>query len=301
MDTIATLLGAALILLTLRDVFHEIFHPSGTGSASGALSRATWRLFRRLAGWHPGALALTGPVAVVAIVACWAASLALGWALVYWPYLPERFLLQTGLDPQAQGGFLDALYLSLVTLSTLGYGDIVPTAGLFRVLAPLETLIGFGLLTAGLTWVLQIYPALTRRRSLAQQVAVLHDAEAESGSDVLEAHPETAEQVFRDLAAQVLTVRGDLQQFYVTYFFHNTDENSSLAAALPYLARLADSGADPDQPPRVRLGSAIMRRSLDDFAATVGPRFLDLSSASTEEVLEAYARNHRRRPLGERK
>ncbi|MEW6635203.1 MAG: potassium channel family protein [Actinomycetota bacterium] len=297
MNIVATLLGAALILLTLRHVFHEIFHPSGTGSASGALARATWRLSRRLAGRFPGVLPLAGPVAVVAIVASWAASLAFGWALVYWPYLPERFLLQTGLDPQAQGGFLDALYLSLVTLSTLGYGDIVPTAGLFRVLAPLETLMGFGLLTAGLTWVLQIYPALTRRRSLAQQVAVLRDAESESGIDVVEAHPETAEQVFRDLAAQVLTVRGDLQQFYVTYFFHSSDERNSLGAALPYLARLAESGADPDRPPRVRLGAAVLRRSLDDLAAVIGPRFLDLHSSPTGEVLEAYARDHLRKPL----
>jgi hypothetical protein len=185
---------------------------------------------------------------VVAILAGWVASLAIGWALVYWPYLPERFLSQTGLDPQAQNGFPDALYLSLVTVSTLGYGDIVPTAGLFRMLAPLETLMGFGLLTAGLTWVLSIYPALTRRRSLAQQAAVLRDAESQSGIDVVEAHPETAEQVFRDLVAQVLIVRGDFQQFYVTYFFHSADERSSLAAALPYLACLAESGADPDHP-----------------------------------------------------
>ena len=173
----------------------------------------------------------------------------------------------------------------------------MPTTGLFRVLAPLKTQMGFGLLTAGLTWVLQIYPALTRRTSLAQQVEVLHDAELESGMDVVEAHPETAEQVFRELAAQVLTVRGDLQQFYGTYFLHSTDERSSLAAALPYLARLAESGAGPDQPPRVRLASTVLRRSLDHFAATVGPRFIGLNSAPTEGVLEAYARDHFRRPL----
>ena len=65
MNIVATLLGAALILLTLRDVLHEIFHPSGTGSASGALARATWRLSRRLAGRFPGVLPLAGPVAAL--------------------------------------------------------------------------------------------------------------------------------------------------------------------------------------------------------------------------------------------
>jgi hypothetical protein len=66
------------------------------------------------------------------------------------------------------------------------------------------------------------------------------------------------------------------------------------------LARLADSGAGPDQPPRVRLGSAVPQCSLDDFAATAGPRFLELNSASTEDVLEAHTRAHLRRPLGRR-
>jgi hypothetical protein len=32
--------------------------------------------------------------------------------------------------------YLDALYLSVVTLATLGYGDIAPTDSLLRLLAP---------------------------------------------------------------------------------------------------------------------------------------------------------------------
>lgn len=235
MTLLVTLVGAVLILATLRYIFHELFHPSGTGSASGALSRAIWRLFRRLAERRPGALPLAGPVALVAILLSWAASLAIGWALLYWPYLPGGFLLQTGLDPRAQGGF--------------------------------------GLLTAGITWVLSIYPALSRRRSLAQQVTVLRDAESESGIDVVESHAETAEQIFRSLAVQLLAVRSDLQQFSITYFFHSSDERSALSAALPYLARLAERSGDPSRPPRVQLGSAVLRRSLDDFAATVAPTF----------------------------
>ncbi|MDP9438581.1 MAG: ion channel, partial [Actinomycetota bacterium] len=288
---IVVLLGAFLILFTLRDVFHEVLHPSGAGSLSGMLVRSVWRSIRRLTG-RPGLLSMAGPLSVVAIVG-WAAVLAVGWALVYWPYLPGRFLFQTGLNPRAQDGFVDALYYSLVTLLTLGYGDIVPTNEVLRVLAPVETLIGFGLLTGGLTWVLSIYPALTRRRSLAQQVMVLHEAESESGIDVVESHPETAEQIFRDLGSQLLTVRSDLQQFHVTYFFHSTDERSALASVLLYLARLAERGREEGRPPEVRLSATVLRRSLDDFAQTVASSFLGLPpDTATEEVLAAYARDH---------
>lgn len=94
-------------------------------------------------------------------------------------------------------------------------------------LAPVETLVGFGLLTAGITWVLSIYPALSHRRSLAQGVAILREAEAESGIDAVEADPGAAERTLRDLTSRLVAVRGSLLQFSVTYYFHTDDERSS--------------------------------------------------------------------------
>jgi hypothetical protein len=64
-----------------------------------------------------------------------------------------------------------------VTLATLGYGDIVPTSDLLRVLVPLEALVGFALLTAALSWVISVYPALSRRRSLARGATLLKGSE----------------------------------------------------------------------------------------------------------------------------
>ena len=296
---IVTLLGFALVLAVLRDVFHELFHPSGTGSASGALAHLVWRLFRRLDMWRSGALTLAGPFALVAIIFGWFAFLAVGWALVYWPYLPDEFLLAPGLDPSEQAGFVDALYYSLVTLTTLGYGNIAPSNDWLRVIAPLEALMGFGLLTGGITWVLSIYPALNRRRSLAQQIMATHDGESRSGTAVVEQDAGTVEQVLGNLASQLLSVRGDLLQFSISYYFRSIDERSSLAAALPYLAHLAEKGQGEDRPPEVRLGAAVLQTALDDFAGVVGSRFLGLPSAPTEEVLEAYARDRRSKPLGD--
>ncbi len=297
MTIVLTLVGTALLLVTLRDIFHQLFLPSSTGSASATLIRAIWRLFRWLANRRPAMLSLAGPLAVVAVIVSWAAGLAIGWALIYWPHLGENFLFQTGLDPQEQTNFAEALYLSLVTLFTLGYGDIVPTAGPLRLLAPIEAMLGFALVTAGITWVLSIYPAIIRRRTLGQQMMVLRDVEYEGDQDVVRADPETTDQIFRDLATQLLNVRSDLVQFYVTYYFHSRDESSSLASGLPYLTNLAERGLASDAPQRVQLAAAILKRSLDDLAATLGPRFLRLSSASTEEVFEAYARDHGRKSM----
>lgn len=96
-------------------------------------------------------LSLAGPSTLVAVIAGWVVLLWAGWALVYWPRLPEQFSFSPGIDPRIRGGFVDALYLSLMTMTTLGYGDVTPSTGWMRILATLQALTGFGLLTASVT------------------------------------------------------------------------------------------------------------------------------------------------------
>lgn len=290
-------LGLGLVLVVLHDIFHQLFHPSGSGYLSDALIRTVWRVFRRLSARRIGGLGLAAPAALVVIIACWATLLAVGWALIYWPYMPGSFLYSTGLSPQANDGFTDALYLSLMTLTTLGYGDITPTTGILRVLVPVQSLIGFGLLTASVTWVLSIYPALFRRRSLAQEISLLHTAESKGERDVSKMEPQTVGQLFQELASRLAGVRNDLLQFKITYYFHGTDEHSALAAGLPYLAHLARKGQDKELPEEVQLGADMLQAALDDFASTLSSRFLLLYHPTTTKVLEAYARDHLRETL----
>ncbi len=290
MTTIVTLLGTVLIVVALRDIFQQLFHPVGGGSLSKSLMRIVWGLFRRVAIRRPALLSLAGPSILLTIVASWVALLAVGWALIYWPRLPEGFLLQTGLDPLRQGGFLDAFYLSLVTLATLGYGDIVPTSGWLRVLGPLEALVGFGLLTASLTWLLSLYPAFARRQSLAREATLLRESEQESALE--EMGGEAAERVLGNLTSQLVTVRGDLVRFPITYYFHNSDERYSLPQAMPYLARLAERAGGAGRTPGMRLRASMLRCAVEDYLETVASNFLGLPAAPTGEILEAHAHDH---------
>jgi hypothetical protein len=75
---------------------------------------------------------------MVTILATWTLLLVIGWALLLWPQLPGGFLIASGLNPQEQHGFLDALYLSLINIATLGYGDIVPRGRWMRITGPLD-------------------------------------------------------------------------------------------------------------------------------------------------------------------
>lgn len=301
MNVLLTLLGTALIFAGLRDIFEQLFRPRGGGVMSRSLMHVVWRGFRRVAAHRPALLELAGPFTLLSVIATWTLLLWVGWALVYWPRLPGEFLLQAGLEPSSQGGFLDALYLSLVTLATLGYGDIVPTSGLLRVLAPLEAVVGFALLTAALSWVLSVYPALGRRRSLAREITLLEGSEREVAGALEHKDADEVARVLGELTSRLVAVEGDLVQFPVTYYFHNAEERFSLPLAMPYLLRLAEKTGGEGFPPRVRLRAGMLRRAIGDFSNRIRSKaLLDLSEeASIEEVIEAYTRDHHPRELPE--
>jgi voltage-gated potassium channel Kch len=291
MTYFVTLLGAILIFTALRDIFHELFHPSGSGSVNGAVTRFVWRVFRRLARYFPSALGLAGPVALITVITAWTILLVTGWALIYLPHLPDKFLFATELDPRAQSGFIDALYLSFVTLATLGFGDITPTSDWLRILVPLEALLGFALLTASITWVLSLYPALTRQGTLAHETRLLYEAQKETGISLGDLNESATAQTLNRLTRQLILVHSDLTQFSIVYYFHERSERTSLPANVSYLTNLAGQG-DKSNSAGARLEAAMLRKALEDFAKTLAKNFLVVSLDSTEDILAAYAQNH---------
>jgi hypothetical protein len=291
-----SLLGVGLILAALRDIFDTLFHPSGKGILSRVLPRLLWQGVRGIGGRYPLIQELCGPVTLLAVIASWTVLLALGWALVFWPHLASEFLLDPKSNSSTNGGFVDALYLSLVTLTTLGFGDITPTNGWLKVLVPLEALVGFGLLTASLSWVISLYPAFSRHRSLAHEVSLVHEAESDTEIGVRQMDALAAEQMLGSLTTQLIAVQTDLVHFPISYYFRSSKERFELSATIPYLLRLAREGDSSDCAPGVRMRASMLRGAIEDFSDTIGARFLDLPSASSDKVLAAYARDNLHTP-----
>ncbi len=120
--------GSLLVAVVMRDVFHTLFHPIGHGSIAPQVMRFVWwllRLFRpdrRIAS-------LTGPLGIGLVVLTWGGALAvLGWAMLYFALMPEGFAFSSELNPAERHQVFDSLYVSLVTIGTLGFGDVVPTS-----------------------------------------------------------------------------------------------------------------------------------------------------------------------------
>lgn len=288
----ASAAGIALIGLAVRDIWHTLFHPAARGTLNRGVARAVWSLWRRLTRDRPTALTLAGPAALTSVIAVWGLLLVVGWALIYWPHLPEGFLLGTGLAPGEQDSFVDALYVSLVTLGTLGYGDIAPRAEWLRLAGPLQAFIGFAFLTAVISWVLSVYPVLTRRRSLAHDVALF--AESSSARKVsLAALPTApAERLLDDFAQRIVVVRGDIVQFPITYYFRDGDPRNALAQALPILGNLAEEGrAAADA--AVGLQGEKLHRAINDLARFLASEFPRLDAESTTAIIAAYRNDQR--------
>ncbi|MFE9771226.1 hypothetical protein ACFYOV_06050 [Streptomyces sp. NPDC005931] len=125
MDWLVSLIGAAMVLVILRDLFHTLWHPTRHGGLSRIVMTGLWRLLSPGRAVR-GAAGLVGPLGMVGVVVMWASGVAVGWALVYWPHLPEGFAFSSSLEPAEHAGPVDALYISLVIVATLGLGDIAP-------------------------------------------------------------------------------------------------------------------------------------------------------------------------------
>lgn len=288
MSWIWAVVGAVLIAVGLNEVFHTLLHPTGRGRFSHFAASTTWSLSSRL-GRRGRTLA--GPLAAVAVITMWAALQLVGWSLVYLPFVPDGFSYDTDLDPEGHPAIVEAFYFSVVSMSTLGLGDVYPTDPWLRVFGPLEALIGFALLTAAVAWFLELYPGLGRRRALALRLALM--ARADTSGHLLDMESATSSGLLDSVTRDLAQARIDMWQNAESYYFTEDVAETSLAAQLPYglhLARVARRSSDRT----VRNSGQMLEEAIDDFAGLLRDRFV-LRVDGTDEILREYARQHRQR------
>ncbi|MCU1530435.1 MAG: Ion transport 2 domain protein [Arthrobacter sp.] len=285
-----TVLGTGLVLLMLVDVFRTLLYPHGSGPVGRAIMRGFWLVSRKLRG---RGTFIAAPLAMAAVIGAWAALAAIGWALLYLPHLPAGFVHGAGV-PQ-RGDFAEALYISLVTLSTVGFGEIVPAHPLLRLVVALQAVTGFGLLTATVTWILQTYPALNRRRALAHQLNLFREAAGPAG--VLSLDARHAAGLLESMAGNVASVSIDLLAFHETYYFREVEQRGSLPATVAYAQELA-SQAQRSENPELQFAGRMLHAALDALAEVLRGKF-GHSGTTSSDVFDSYELHHRHLRRGE--
>ena len=278
-------MGAAIVVYGLSEIFLTLVHPHARGRLTRGIVAGIWRLSSR---FGRRARAASGPLAAISVVLIWAAIQAIGWALIYLPHVPDGFLYSEGIDPGRYPDVLEALYFSLVSLSTLGFGEVVPIDPVVRLLSPLQAVTGFALLTGGATWLLQLFPTLARRRSTALYLTLL--GRARYAEQLGEIDASAAAGVLHTVAQQIASVRVDLSQSPESYYFREGDAPASLGHALPVAQALAD-GAATSPHSGLRIAGTVLDEALEELGGCLRDDF-GAAGESRSDIMASFARDH---------
>ena len=144
------------------------------------------------------------------------------------------------------------------------------------------------LLTAAVSWVLQIYPALHRRRILALQLSTLRQARQSDPTLGIDSIPSD---VLTALAVGVVEARNDFTQYGATYYFRDLEADASLAASLEYATDLAAEATASAQP-HTRMAGALITAAVNSLTELLDREFLRFGG-DTASIVQAYAEDHR--------
>ena len=276
--------GSAIILFAVREMFNDLFHPTRSGALSEWIARLLFRIFRHSSSMLP----TSGPLSIVLVIMTWATLLAIGFAFVYWPFFPASYELQTATVPVGSAVWWWSFYYSLEMMTTLGLGDIRPGPTWLKVLSAGHTLLGFCLVTASITWILLVFPALRRLRTLARKASTLQNAEQRTAVPVVSAGMHV---VLAGLAEEVIQVRVDLVHFPILFYFYAEDPRASLPCALRPLMHFAEDGMHPGRDELVRLTGSALMVGLDDLAELIGER-LQVQERAPKAVFQKFSEWH---------
>jgi hypothetical protein len=287
-----TAAGFALLLFVARDVHVTILHSSGrNGPLSRLLARSIWRAARASAfklsrQRRHRRLNSMGPMLMPLLIGFYI-------SMLYYPHMPEAFAINAD---AASPRWIESLYFSGITLTTLGYGDIVPKGNMMRVLVFVEAGSGLGLISLSITYVITVYGALERKRAAA--VAFYH--EAEGGADVvgfIGNHFVAGK--LSGLAASLRVAARDLQETLeshvehpILHYFHPSQVYKSLPRVLflsleicAVIKSCLDSEEynELNERPEVRILESSARHVLDEFTT-----LLDLEKQSSRRVESSF-------------
>jgi hypothetical protein len=283
MTVVLTVLGVALLLIGAREIFATLFHPHGRGVISETVIRAVARAVRSLGRMRPAWGLLAGPIAFLVVVTSWGLTMTLGYALIYVAHMPDQFVstIAGGATPD---GFFDALYLSAVNITSLGYGDFVSTNDALRLAGTSEVIVGLGMLTASIAYLVSIYGALSAYHAVSHEIDLLLSASSED-----DAEP-TAPALAR-IGSQLIATRRDLLHFPITYYFRSPDPRYALWETMPRLLELT-AHARRSANPRLRLEANRAETAAKDLLATLNAEFFRVRDPQTPDLLAAFARDH---------
>jgi hypothetical protein len=167
LEMLEVIFGIVVVFYILNDVFQSVVVPRPTPARyrlTRWVVRPGWRAWRamglrtRSAGSRERMLGSYAPLVVVVLLVLWLSGLVLGFGLIFYG-------LRADLHPVAHD-FPTALYFAGTSVLTIGFGDLVATTGVARVLALIAGGTGLGTIALAISFLFSLYGSFQRREIL---------------------------------------------------------------------------------------------------------------------------------------
>ncbi|HLW88218.1 MAG TPA: potassium channel family protein [Terriglobales bacterium] len=279
MHIVVTIVGILVVFAVLLDAFETVVLPRRVRRQYRITSwfyRRTWVPWRKITthiktpSRRENFLGYFGPLSLLLLLGLWAATLIFGFALLQ--YGAGEHVQLSG-EPITFGRLL---YHSGETFFTLGYGDIVPTSPIARLLAVLEAGMGFGFLGTVIGYLPTIYSAFSRREI---QISLL-DARAGSPPTAAELlgrfgnRPQQLE--FDQILREWERWAGEVLESHISYpplgFFRSQHSNQSWLGALTTIldaTALVIAGVDNLRSDQAKVTFAMARHAVVDLTQVI--------------------------------
>jgi hypothetical protein len=239
-NLLLTIAGILLLLMVFYDIFATILRATKyPGPISQFINRGLWWIFSHLTKnldrrHRHRILSTIGPLLMPLLISVFVTTLLTGFALIYIPRIQTDFLIAQ--EETSKNPYFQAFYFSGITFLTIGYGDVVPVTGFTRIIAIVEGFCGIAILSLSITYLLTVYGALERKRTLA--LNFYH--QARQGADVagfISSHFSRGR--FYSLAETLRDATRDLQELLeshlehpIIHYFHPLEVYKGLPRAL---------------------------------------------------------------------
>jgi hypothetical protein len=220
--------GVVLIVVAAVDGVLTTVHPTRRGPLSAAAARGAWvasHALSRAAG-RPGLVGAAGPLAVLSVFTTWIVLFWVGYALVYLAYVDSLSYSPSG--SYGARDFWDALYVSGMSLTTAGFGDVVGGTDALRLVTVAEAATGFGVITAAITYLLSVYPLVSDLRGTARMV----HSQAEDPVRAAQMVVEGGSSYLHSVQHQLVQIDESRERFPLLYYFRAKDPAASVSTLL---------------------------------------------------------------------
>ncbi|MEX0721663.1 MAG: potassium channel family protein [Balneolaceae bacterium] len=281
MEYILLFTGIILVIVAYTDILQTTIQHTGAGFLSQRSGAFIWWIFLKLSGNNgkKSFLGLAGLFIVSVLILTWIGFIWLGFTLIF-NFQPHSVLLTSSRLPT---DFMDKLYYTGYTLSTLGNGDLLASNNLWRILTIILAVSGLLIITLSITYLIPLLSAVTNKRKLCAYISFLGNSPEEiilkgwNGNDFSQLN-----QHLYELSWMVLDHKEKHLLYPVLHYFHSNEKKFAAPVALTVLDETISviKGSSFLQERIDMITLNILRNSLDDYLSILKETYIQKSGTA---------------------